>query len=954
LIRLWISDSRLNHESRRNLEGFPMRSLFALLFVVTSLLSALPCAAGDPGEEKVPTPEQVIKAKPKAAGPAKSQSRYDLFGDPLPPDAIARMGSIRWRHLDQFDARIRVVPSPTGQLVATVDYGAREDAVVRVWNLSDGRPVCELPWEDTVAGEGLQFTPDGSQLLILAPRGVVKLYDPRTGKLVAESKPIVEKDDVQQPTKGQRYSTTRHMLIDGRWVMTQVNYGETTLTEATGDPTTRPRQAELEQPTAHEFSFFSTRGFMWDGKSLMSVNHDKAREWQPRIHRWDARTGRLGQETQIPTGNTVIALSRDGKKVAAWRNDAKPVDDVLRVWDTETGAKAVELEGAHRPNLPYNGAVSFSPDGKRLIAQMDGNKATQIAAVWEVDRGKEVGRVTFPRWCYEFHLLPDGKTILAAGIRGMMFGTWDIATGRRLSPISGHESSLRHLAFTPDGKTLLTASSDPEEWITAWDAATGKKLRELVATHGLPLIWLPNLASPSLVLTPGGAVVTTGNGTLIWTDLKNGRELRRVTTKRFATEADDRLQEERMSLAADPQTGRPLVVGLHSFGRGGLESGASGIWRDVVTLWDAESGELLTHRVYSRYFSDPTALVSPDGRLLARQAPNSPSGTSVVLDSAFSGRDGFQRKQPDDLSPHSLFTPDSQTLITLTSRRPPENTTAPATGASTIRLWEARSGRQRFEFAVPAFGKASRFEPLTFAISPDGRFLAGAWTDKTIHIWDLATGTEVAKRSGYGTIVDTLAFRPDGKALASGHADGTALVWDLSGLPGVKLTATDREAAWKDLASADAGKAYRAILALSADPGGAAFLREKVKASPKIPTIKIRQLVKNLDSGTFATRVAATTALKNLGEAADAELRTLLRGNLPLEQHRRIVDVLETRGLMESDPDRLRALRSVEVLERVGSAEARSVLGELANGASGARLTREAAGAVRRHSMRSR
>jgi hypothetical protein len=52
--------------------------------------------------------------------------------------------------------------------------------------------------------------------------------------------------------------------------------------------------------------------------------------------------------------------------------------------------------------------------------------------------------------------------------------------------------------------------------------------------------------------------------------------------------------------------------------------------------------------------------------------------------------------------------------------------------------------------------------------------------------------------------------------------------------------------------------------------------------------------------------------------------------------------------LTESDPDRLRALRSVEVLERVGSAEARSVLGELAKGASGARLTRDAAEAVRR------
>jgi hypothetical protein len=73
-----------------------------------------------------------------------------------------------------------------------------------------------------------------------------------------------------------------------------------------------------------------------------------------------------------------------------------------------------------------------------------------------------------------------------------------------------------------------------------------------------------------------------------------------------------------------------------------------------------------------------------------------------------------------------------------------------------------------------------------------------------------------------------------------------------------------------------------------------------------------------------------------------------LRGELSAEQHRRILDVLAKRTLTESDQERLRSLRCVEVLERVGSVEARSVLGELAKGPAGARLTREAANAVRR------
>ncbi|HEX5269079.1 MAG TPA: hypothetical protein VFW33_01265, partial [Gemmataceae bacterium] len=212
--------------------------------------------------------------------------------------------------------------------------------------------------------------------------------------------------------------------------------------------------------------------------------------------------------------------------------------------------------------------------------------------------------------------------MLASSFSGMMFGTWDLATGRRLSPVTGHESHLRYLSFTPDGKTLLTAAEDPEERITAWDAATGKKRRELAAPYGAEYLF--RSSGEPFVLTPGGAVVSTGNGTLTWTDLTTGRELRRVTPRPVATarEANDQFHLERVSLTLDPKTGRPAVFGLHTVGPSPVVSDAKG-WKEVVTLHDAESGELLAHRTYMRNYFYSTSRISPDGRLIARPSHHS-------------------------------------------------------------------------------------------------------------------------------------------------------------------------------------------------------------------------------------------------------------------------------------------------------------------------------------------
>ena len=65
------------------------------------------------------------------------------------------------------------------------------------------------------------------------------------------------------------------------------------------------------------------------------------------------------------------------------------------------------------------------------------------------------------------------------------------------------------------------------------------------------------------------------------------------------------------------------------------------------------------------------------------------------------------------------------------------------------------------------------------ALSPDGKILASGSSDKTIKLWDVATGREIRTLSGHTHWVNSVAFSPDGKILASGSWDGRILLWDV-------------------------------------------------------------------------------------------------------------------------------------------------------------------------------
>jgi hypothetical protein len=132
------------------------------------------------------------------------------------------------------------------------------------------------------------------------------------------------------------------------------------------------------------------------------------------------------------------------------------------------------------------------------------------------------------------------------------------------------------------------------------------------------------------------------------------------------------------------------------------------------------------------------------------------------------------------------------------------------------------------------------------------------------------------------------------------------------------------------------------------------YLGARLSPVPAADEKRLARLIADLDSDRFAVRARAAKELEGLGELAVGACRKALTGKLPLEGRRRLEALVETQEQMwrAPSPERLRTLRALETLERVGTPAARGVLTALAGGAPGARLTREAAASVRRLSGR--
>jgi WD40 repeat protein len=525
-----------------------------------------------------------------------------------------------------------------------------------------------------------------------------------------------------------------------------------------------------------------------------------------------------------------------------------------------------------------------------------------------------------------------------------MLRVWGMATGTSHTVNTaeyGHAGEVSSVAFAPDGRIVASACHEDGS-VRLWDAATGRLLRLL------PIKERPSTQNQILAFTPDGKYLLAGTSpTVIRWEVASGREVGRYPL--FEAGKEDPQHLLLMQLTDD---GRTLLSVSQDLGERRNPAGGFGYSSGLYGMqaWDIKTGKRFRSLTYAPKEDHMIAYgrFSPDGRWLAV-----PGGG--ILDAATG-------KQVLHLSANNIkqlgwpvaFSADGS-LVAAAVTDEASRADDKGKDRAAVQVWETATLRPvvRLESGETAY----------LAFTPDGRRLITAGLD-ALKLWDLASGRVVARRpapslfrGSYGpSFASCLALAPEGRTVATGQHDTVILLWDLSppkaGHPAVALTAAERETYWNDLAGADAGPAFTAIVRLADAPAETvAMLRRKLHPAEAPSAAELHKLLAELDNEQFERREAATSRLRELGELAESALREALQGKPSLEVRRRIESLLAEPPTVQV-PEKRRQLRSVRILETIGTAEAQQVLEMLAKGATESHLTQETKAALRRLARR--
>jgi WD40 repeat protein len=358
----------------------------------------------------------------------------------------------------------RVAFSTDGDYILTSAGFPPPGTPFAAWETKTGRVLAQLPGRGSV--QQLSYTPDGAALLVVSSDRTVRVWDPRSTNTWT------------LPGQSADWSPDGRALVVADGVHA-----------ALWRVTDRTKRAEL--PDHHRVAIARVR-FSPNGRTIVTAAADgTAAIWQ------SATASLVADLPGHGTAIEAVAFSKDGAAVATGGRDHK-----ARISDTADGRAGPVLQGHTSSVL----SIAFSADGRSLLTASDDH----AARLWNRD-GTQRAELRHPDEGVKAVFSPDGSLVATGSEASFAAGAdraiaalelWDGQSGRHLSTLRGHTDVITSLAFSPDGRWLLSTSQDQSARI--WDVRSGRQLAAYRRHSGLGGVRTATFGPRNTIATASG------------------------------------------------------------------------------------------------------------------------------------------------------------------------------------------------------------------------------------------------------------------------------------------------------------------------------------------------------------------------------------------------------------------------------------------------------------------
>jgi WD40 repeat protein len=387
-----------------------------------------------------------------------------------------------------------MVFSADGKTLATYGY---DDKVIRLWDVAQGKELRRLAAHQGRIAD-VAFSPDDKTIVSGSHDRTVRIWDVATGKeLVNPGAPGYGIDEVAYSPDGKTLATLsgdkQIRLCDagtGKQLLTiarKPGYGGISFSSdgktiaGTSDDKT---VAVWDTATGKELHSFQVSQ-EWLGSAVFSADGEivaTRKPFEEGVHIWDLATGKLKSHL-TGAGFEGVAISPDNEVVASagktWDELTIQLRDVATGHEFRTfGEKCLKMWPSDFPSISV---LRFSPDGRTLAALSSRGgplyrEGYSTLHLWETATGKE--RLAFkgsPGHIGAVAFSPDGKLVVLAGScapsqgahEEAVLGIWRTAYGKQVQELRGHQGTVNRVAFSPNGRRLVSASEDGTALV--WD-----------------------------------------------------------------------------------------------------------------------------------------------------------------------------------------------------------------------------------------------------------------------------------------------------------------------------------------------------------------------------------------------------------------------------------------------------------------------------------------------------